>query len=165
MRERYRSALMWALYSLLFLLVLVLQTVLFGQARLFHTKLSFVPVAIACIAMHNGAENGGIFALAAGTFFQLSGAEGSGLIILLLTVGALLAGYICDCFLNRNFFTSLLMSLLVLALTHLVLWVVRCYLGSAMWSDFGIQLRQILLSLLACPLLYPASRAIRKIGA
>ena len=50
MRERYKKALMWALYALLLLAVAVIQGVIFGRARYFGTKLSLIPVAVACTA-------------------------------------------------------------------------------------------------------------------
>ena len=76
MQARYKKALMWALYGLLLLVVMVLQDVVFGRARYFGTKLSLIPVAVACISMHGGAEEGGAFGLAAGTFWCLCGGDG-----------------------------------------------------------------------------------------
>ena len=51
---------MFLLIGLLFLFVTVFQTVTFGQARFFGVKLSLIPVAAACIAMHTGGENGAL---------------------------------------------------------------------------------------------------------
>ena len=76
MREKYKNALMWVLYGVLFLFVTVFQTVVLGRARMLGVKLSLVPVAAACIAMHVGGEAGAIFGLAAGTFWCLTGAAG-----------------------------------------------------------------------------------------
>lgn len=106
MRERYKKALMWALYALLLLAVAVIQGVIFGRARYFGTKLSLIPVAVACIAMHGGAEDGGVFGLAAGLFWCLSGGDGGGVLIILCTLCALAAGYLCDRYLNRNLLSA-----------------------------------------------------------
>ena len=73
MRKTYKNALMWALYGVLFLFMTVFQTVTFGRMRLFGVKLSLIPVAAACIAMHVGGESGAIFGLAAGLFWCLAG--------------------------------------------------------------------------------------------
>ena len=100
MQARYKKAVMWALYALLMLTVFVIQGVVFGRTRYFGTKLSLLPVALACIAMHAGAENGGVFGLAAGTFWCLSGGDGAGLLILLCTLCAVAVGYLCDRYLN-----------------------------------------------------------------
>ena len=56
MHATYKNALMWTLYGAFFLLLTVLQTVVFGRARFFDVKLSILPVCIACVAMLCGAE-------------------------------------------------------------------------------------------------------------
>ena len=40
MNQRYRNIIMWILYALLFLLVMLLQTSVFGRQRFFGIKLS-----------------------------------------------------------------------------------------------------------------------------
>ena len=72
MRERYKNALMWALYAALVLVVLVVQTVSFGRPRFFGVKLCFVPVLVACVSMHVGSEAGGVFGMACGLLWALS---------------------------------------------------------------------------------------------
>lgn len=44
MHATYKNALMWTLYGAFFLLLTVLQTVVFGRARFFDVKLSILPV-------------------------------------------------------------------------------------------------------------------------
>ena len=51
MHATYKNALMWTLYGVLFLLIAVLQTVVFGRARFFGVKLTLIPVCIACVSM------------------------------------------------------------------------------------------------------------------
>ena len=58
MHATYKNALMWTLYGVLFLLIAVLQTVVFGRARFFGVKLTLIPVCIACVSMLAGAEAG-----------------------------------------------------------------------------------------------------------
>lgn len=65
MHATYKNALMWTLYGAFFLLLTVLQTVVFGRARFFDVKLSILPVCIACVAMLCGAEAGRSTACAA----------------------------------------------------------------------------------------------------
>ena len=54
MHATYKNALMWTLYGAFFLLLTVLQTVVFGRARFFDVKLSILPVCIATQAMQTG---------------------------------------------------------------------------------------------------------------
>lgn len=164
MQAKYKNALMWALYAVLFLLVMVVQTVVFGRVRFFNAKLSLIPVVITCVAMYNGAENGGAFALIAGTFWCLSGVDGGGLMLVLCTVCAVCAGYLCDRIFNRNLISSLMMSFASLVICQLTLFALKWYLGQTGgegWLPLGYQ---IALSMLACPLLTLAAWAIRKVG-
>ena len=165
MRKTYKNALMWALYGVLFLFMTVFQTVTFGRMRLFGVKLSLIPVAAACIAMHVGGESGAIFGLAAGLFWCLAGAAGGAIHIVLLALCGAVAGYLCDRYLVRNLVSALLMSLMCLLFCQLVLFLFKC-----MVSSIGIQgllpvLAQVGLSLLLCPPVYLAAWAIRKAGA
>lgn len=165
MHARYKNAIMWAVYGLFFILILVLQTVVFGRARFWDTKISLIPVAVACIAMHVGAENGGVFGLTAGLVWCLSGADGGGITILLCTVCAVAAGYLCDRFLNRNFVSAALMCLMALAVTQFLLMLLKLYMGQTGAEAWIIFLRQVLLSMLAYPPIYLAAWIIRKAGA
>lgn len=164
MRERYKKALMWVLYALLLLTVAVIQGVVFGRTRYFGTKLSLLPVAVACIAMHGGAEDSGVFGLAAGVFWCLSGGDGGGLLILLCTLCALAAGYLCDRYLNRNLLSAAMMCLMALVVTQTLLFLFKRYIGQTGDEGWLILLRQIGLSMLACPPVYLAAWAIRKAG-
>ena len=96
MRERYKNALMWALYAALVLFVLVVQTVSCGRPRCFGGKLCFVPVLVACVSMHVGSEAGGVFGMACGLLWALSGADGGALHIVLLAGCGAVCGYLCD---------------------------------------------------------------------
>ena len=165
MRNAYKNALMWALYGVLFLFVTVFQTVTFGQARFFGVKLSLIPVAAACIAMHTGGENGALFGLLAGTFWCLTGAAGGALHIVLLTLCGAVVGYLCDRYLVRRLLSALLMSLLALTFCQTVLFLFQCYLGTIHIGTIYTLPIQIGLSLLACPPVYLGAWAIRKVGA
>ena len=157
MRERYKNALMWALYAALVLFVLVVQTVSFGRPRFFGVKLCFVPVLVACVSMHVGSEAVG---MACGLLWALSGADGGALHIVLLAGCGAVCGYLCDRYLVRNLVSALLMSLLCLIFCQLVLFFFKCIVTS-----IGMQGMLPGLSLLLCPPVYLAAWAIRKAGA
>ena len=165
MREKYQNALMWALYAVLFLLAVLIQTVILGHPRFLSVKLAILPVVIACVAMHNGAENGAIFGLVCGLFWCFAGADGGALHIPLLCLAGAFTGYLCDRLLARNIISAILMSLLALILCQTVLFLFKLWLGAAFGRDILLLLRQLVLSLLACPPIYLAAWAIRKAGA
>lgn len=76
MHATYKNALMWTLYGVLFLLIAVLQTVVFGRARFFGVKLTLIPVCLACVAMLAGAEAGALYGLCCGAVWCFTGASG-----------------------------------------------------------------------------------------
>lgn len=165
MREKYKNALMWALYAALVLLVMVVQTVSFGRPRFLGAKLCFVPVLVACVAMHVGSEAGSVFGMACGLVWTLSGADGGALHIVLLSVCGAAAGYLCDRYLVRSVVSALMMSLMSLLVCQLTLFFFKCLFSTIGIGAIGQVLAQVGLSLLLCPLVYLAAWAIRKAGA
>ena len=144
---------------------MVMHTVSFGRPRFFGVKLCFLPVLVACVAMHVGSEAGAVFGMVCGLVWTLSGADGGALHIVLLAVCGAAAGYLCDRYLVRSLVSALMMSLMCLLICQLLLFLFKCFL-----STIGIQglvpvLVQIGLSLLLCPPTYLAAWAIRKAGA
>ena len=165
LRQTYKNALMWVLYSVLFLFVMVFQTVTFGQARFAGVKLSLIPVAAACIAMHVGGEPGAIFGLLSGLVWCLTGAAGGAVHIVLLTLCGAVIGYVCDRYLRRNFVSALIMSFDALLFCQLVLFLMQCFLGHVTIAAGILSvLRQVGLSLLTAPPIYLAAWSIRKAG-
>lgn len=164
MNKTYRNMIMWVLYALLFLLVLVLQTVVFGKHRFFGVKLSLIPVAVACIGMQVGHEAGAVFALASSLVWCWTGADGGSVGIVTLTTVGILSGYLCDAVFSRRLIPALGMSLGAVVLHEGVLFLLKYYLSAVdigLWRWLPVQAG---LSLLACPLLYLLSRCIRKAG-
>ena len=94
----------------------------------------------------------------------LSGGDGAGLLILLCTLCAVAVGYLCDRYLNRNFLSALMMSLLTLIVMQGLLFLFKRYLGQTGEEGWSILLKQIGLSMLACPPVYLAAWAIGKVG-
>ena len=111
MHATYKNALMWTLYGAFFLLLTVLQTVVFGRARFFDVKLSILPVCIACVAMLCGAEAGALYGLCCGTVWCFTGASGGALHIVLMTICGAVIGYLCDRYLVRRLLSALIVAL------------------------------------------------------
>ena len=165
MHATYKNALMWTLYGVLFLLIAVLQTVVFGRARFFGVKLTLIPVCIACVSMLAGAEAGALYGLCCGTVWCFTGAAGGAMHIVLLTVCGAVIGYICDRYLVRQLLSAILMSLLALIFCQTLLFLFQCYLGTIYIGTIYTLTIQIGLSLLSCPPVYLGAWAIRKVGA
>ena len=160
MRERYKNALMWALYAALVLFVLVVQTVSFGRPRFFGVKLCFVPVLVACVSMHVGSEAGGVFGMACGLLWALSGADGGALHIVLLAGCGAVCGYLCDRYLVRNLVSALLMSLLCLIFCQLVLFFFNRHAGDASGAGAGGAVSSSVSAGLPCRMGNPKGRCL-----
>ena len=163
MRERNKKPIMWTLYGVLFLVMCVLQTTLLGDVTLFTAKFSLMPTLIACVAMIQGAERGGIYALACGFFWYCSGADGTALPIITFTVCGIVIGWLGENFLVRSFLSALLVSLGATVFCQGALLAVKCYLGGANAGFVPKYLIGAAISLIACPILYPVSCAIGRI--
>ena len=165
MAKRYRVPLKWALYSLGFLLVMLLSTVVLGNRTFFGTKLSLVPVYVGCVACREGHEAGGLFALATSLFWALSGAEGGAVFVLLLPVASLIAGFFCNTYLNRALLPATAGCLLALVLCEGGVYVQRMFMDAPMPSNALTLLGlQILFSILTAPLFWCLVRLIGKAG-
>jgi len=164
MNQKYRNIIMWALYGVLVLMVMLLQTTVFGRVRFFGVKLTLLPVAVVCVAIRSGHEAGGLFGLLTGFLWYALGADDGTMAIVTLTVAGILAGWLCDNLFARRMGSALILALGALVIHEGGLFLIKYYLGSA----DGALLRWVpitaALSLLACPVLYPLTGLIGKAG-
>ena len=163
MFQRYKKLIMWVLYSALFLLVMLLQTAVFGRTRFFGVKLSLVPVVLVCISVFVGHEAGGLFCLIAAFVWYLSGADDGSIGILTLTVCGIGAGFACTQF-SRRFLPTMGLCLLALLIHEGAVFFLRYYLGTAE-AGLGVWvLKMAVLSLPVWPVFYLSAKAIGKVG-
>ena len=164
MNQKYRNLIMWALFGLLYLLVMLMQTTTFGRVRSFGIKLDLMPVVLVCIALHVGHETGGLFGLIAGFVWHAAGADDGILAMVTFTVLGILSGWLCDNLFSRRIWSALLMSLGALLCHELAVFVLKFYLGGAAGALLPWALLTTILSLPACPVIYLLAKAIRKAG-
>ncbi len=162
--RRLFSILRWALYALLFLLAMMLQTVVLARG-IGGFFISCVPVAVACIAMQEGAEGGGAFALAAAVLWCLSGAAYGSAQIVTLTVAGVLCGGLCEVVLTKKLLPAAGLCAMTLLLCDGVCFLLRLYLGGASGADaVSYLLPSLGISLCFLPLFYVPAHFIAKIG-
>lgn len=164
MNQRTKSALMWGLYAVLFLVVLLLQTLVFGRARFFGVKLNLIPVVIVCVCLRVGHEAGGLFGLITGFCWFLTGADDGSLAIVTFTACGILVSWLCANLFPRRFGSAVIMCLGALLIHEGALYLLKYYLEEAsgalaLWVPITAGL-----STLACPILYLPAKAIGKVG-
>ncbi len=162
-RKSIRGLIMWGLYALLALAVCLLQTVVLSHIRFRHWPVSLMPVLTVAVAMCTDHERGGLYGLIMGFVWSSAGSGDGPLSIVTLTLCGVLAGWLCDNFLPRRLTSMLLLSAGGLLLHLGAVFLLSQYLsGSVPWGQLPLA---IFLSLMSCPVLFPAAAAIRKAGA
>ena len=152
---------MWALYSLFYVLVLLVETTVFADTRHFGAKLSFLPVAVACVAIFTGHEAGSLFGLCAGFFCTCAG--GSALSIVTFAVIGVFAGWLCDAVFARKLVPAALVCLGALIIHQFSAFLLQRIIAGA-----DVPLRwPICESIFSWPAMVPAyflCKVIRKAG-
>lgn len=163
--KQWLHILRWTLYTLLFLFAMMLQTVVFGNHKLFGVHPNFVPVVITCVCLREGAERGGLFALLTSLLWCLSGADEGSISIAVLTVVPVLGSVLCSAVLANRFLPCLAITLVTLFTEQTAIFLFKSFFGTMDGSLFLTALIPcVLVSLLAQPIVYLLVKCIAKIG-
>ena len=163
--SQWKSILKWSLYGVLFLFSMLLQSSVLPRMPIGKIFLSAVPVCVACVALEEGTEAGGLYALIASVFYALSGAGVGPLYVFTLTVSAIICGGMSDRFCTKNLISALLLSLISLTICLSLTFLFRVYVGSVHVSYWHtVLIPEIVLSLLTVPLFRLCTWAVGKIG-
>ena len=163
--QRQRQVLLkWCLLAAGYLLLQVLQDVIFSRIRILGGCSDLVPGYLFLVVILLGPDSGGLFVLIASIFRSLAGAALGPVSVLLLTVGgialsAFRRGYLC-----RSFQTEFLCSCIGILLHQGLLFLLGIFLGLTTWGHWLATLGGTLGAMLACAALYPAVKAMGKIG-
>ena len=163
--QKKKILLKWALYALFFLACLLVQDVLLGKYALQGVPFYLAPAAAATVACREGAEKGGLFCLLASLFWAWWGAGDGGLMVLLVTFGGCLCGYLCASVFHVRILPICVLSLGCLAMTLGVQYLIHIYLEGLGFASMGKFFFQLLLALPFCPLFHWVCRSIGKVGA
>lgn len=154
------------LYAAVLVLAELLQTSVFGELSLPYAPCA-MPLAVACIALFEGAEKGVIYGLAGGCLWAWSSAlsyYGAWCIVALAFVGAV-SGMITERFLLRGLKTALCMAVGAILVTEGVYVLVRSFAGTLpAGAFFTYFLPEFLLSMMLCLLFYAVVSLISRIG-
>ena len=154
----------WALMSLLLLVISVLQDVVLCRLRIYDATTDLVPCLIFLIAIIEGSQNGSVFALFAGMFYQFSGSAPGGFALALVTAIAIGAAIFRQSYLQKSFGAALLTTGLAILVYELLGFALGWAIGLTVFSRLPGFLITAVLTLVAVPLLYPVVLAIAAIG-
>ena len=163
-QKQRKTFLKWLLYSLVLLVLSVLQDVMLCRLRIFGATTDLVPAGIFLICILEGMNGSCIFALVASSLYEFSGsAPGPYSIALIVFIGVLVT-YFRQSFLQKSFSAVMLCMALALLFYELIVFGISLFMGLTVLNRISIPCLSALFSLLAAPVLYPAAKAIGTIG-
>lgn len=163
-RKQRRSLLKWLLYTLLLLVLSVLQDSIFSRTHLFGATTDLVPCGIFLICILEGTERGSLFSLIAATAYLFSGtAPGTYCIVFITAIGICAAAF-RQGYLQEGFSAAMLCTGAALLLYETAVFIFGLFLGATHWGRFGVFCLTAALSLVAAPVIYPLARRMETIG-
>lgn len=163
-RKQRLSLLKWLLYTLVLLVLSVLQDVVLCRFRLFGATTELVPCGIFMICVIQGAQSGCLFALIAGLVYIFSGSGPGIYAVALIPILAVAVTIFRQSYLRKGFSATLLCTTAAVMAYEMVVFLVNLLLGLTHVGRAGIFALTGLYSLVAAPVLYPILTSIGKIG-
>ena len=159
-----KTILKWSLYSLILVLISVVQDVMLSNLRLYGATTELVPCAIFLICILEGAEGGCLFTLLAAWIYLYTGTPAGPYCIVFITMLGIGMSIFRQAYLQRGFGTALLCVSLCMVFYELAVFGIGMFLG----QTYGYRILGFLItalsSVLVVPVLYPVLLRIQAIG-
>ena len=162
--QQQRRYLKWILLSLLCLVLLVLQDVLFSRMSLYGATVDMVPAVLLLICVIHGTEGGAAFLLAGGLVYWLAGSAPGVYVILLIPLFGTVAAAFRQAYLRKGFRTTMMCTGSALILYEVLSFLAALRLGVARFDRAYVVLISTVLSLLTLPVVFVLVWGICKIG-
>ena len=163
-KKQQRTLFKWIFYSLLLVILSVVQDVLLSKVRLLGATTELIPCTIFLICLIEGSHTGSIFSLIAGLLYLFSGtAPGpySMVAIVFFSIGACI---LRQAFLQESFSSVMLCAAAAMLAYVLTNFAFGLFLGLTRFSRIYGFFITAGLSLLTVPLFYPVVKAIHAFG-
>ena len=163
-KNQQKNLLKWVFYTLLLLLLSVVQDVLLSQARLFGSTTELVPCAIFLICILEGTQTGSVFALIASLLYLFSGTAPGPYSMVAITFYSVGVCIFRQAYLQESFSSAYLCTAIAMVAYVLTNFLFGLFLGlTPLARIFGFLLTAVL-TLLTVPVLYPVLKAIGAFG-
>ena len=159
-----RRLLKWVLYTLLCLFLLVIQDSMLSAFRIFGATTDLAAAVIILIAIHEGMEKGGLFALLASTIYWCAGSAPGPYSIAYITFLTIGASYVRQSLWRRSFGSTGICTAVIILIYELAVFGTGIFQGLTTWTRLGVFLCTVLMSCIVMIPVYPVVRAIGKIG-
>lgn len=154
----------WGLFSLVFLLLQVLQDALFSRTEIFGGCPDIVPAYLLLVCFTQETGSGAAFLLGACVFRCLCGTVMGSVSLAVLVFGAVAFCALRHTSLWGKTAPTFLCTFAVLGIHQLLLFFLGIFLGHTLWSRLGAALGGLLGQFIAVPVFYPLTMAIGRIG-
>ena len=154
----------WTLYTLLALFALLMQDTILSRIRIAGATTDLFVGVVFLVAMLEGAEHGGLFALLASLFYYFSGSAPGVYVVLLLTAMAIFGALYRQGYWSQCMRSTMLCSCLTLVGYEMLLMLFGILLELTIWNRAGVFFTTALLTTIALVPLYYAARSIGQIG-
>lgn len=159
-----RRLLKWALYSLILLVLSVVQDVILCRVHVFGATTDLVPCGIFLVCLLESSDGGCVFSLIVSTLYLFSGtAPGPYCIVFIVGLSVVITAFRYG-YLQSTFGAALLCCAAEVLLYELLVFAIGLFLGLTNLSRIGVFALTGGLTLIAIPILYPVLLSVKKIG-
>ena len=159
-----RTLLKWTLYSLILLLLSVVQDVILCRIHFFGATTDLVPCGIFLVCLLESSDGGCVFSLVAATLYLFSGTAPGPYCIVFIVVLSVLTTAFRHGYLQGSFSAAMLCCSVAIMVYEMLVFAIGLFLGLTNLSRIGIFALTGGLTLLVLPLLYPVLLSVKKIG-
>lgn len=161
-RQMRLTLLRWVLYSLVCILSVVLEDVIFSRLYLFDTRLDLPAAVLLLICVLEGTGNGSIFILIASVLYYLTGSSPGPFCVAFLTVPGILACLFRQKYWHRSSGSIIFCAGLALMAYELATFLLALFQGLTLWLRMD---RFLITGLLSWSLMIPLYPLTLRIGA
>ena len=159
-----KTILKWSLYSLMLVLISVIQDVMLSNVRVLGATTELVPCGIFLICILEGAEGGSVVTLLAAWIYLYTGTPAGPYCIVFITMLGIGMSIFRQTYLQRGFGSAVLCVSICMILYEMAVFGIGLFLGETYpYRVLGF-LVTALGSVLAVPVLYPVFLRIQAIG-
>ena len=159
-----KTILKWVLYSLMLLLLSVVQDVILCRVHIFGATTDLVPCGIFLICLLENSDGGCVFSLIASVLYLFSGTAPGPYCIVFITGLSVVTTAFRYGYLQGSFGATMLCSIVAMMVYELLLFAIGLFLGLTQLNRLSVFALTGGLTVIAMPILYPVLLSIKKIG-
>lgn len=162
--QQRKVLLKWGLYTLVLIVLSVLQDVIFSKVSILGATTDLVPCCIFLICILEGVDTGSIFCLIASVLYFFSGTPAGPYCIPFIVLLGVILTVFRQSYLQKGFGAAMLCMTVAMFAYELVTFATGLFLGVTYAGRMGVFVLTSILSLLTVPALYLLCKLIGKIG-